>query len=58
MHWIVSHQHVMPLADLRDHDAHPQCWCHPTEDPECPGLFVHHSMDGREGFESGDRQAS
>jgi hypothetical protein len=51
-------RHVTPVDDLREHDAAAQCWCHPIEDDECPGLFVHNSMDGREQFETGKRQVS
>jgi len=43
--------HVMPVNDLREHESLATCWCHPTEDEETPGLFVHHSMDRREEFE-------
>ena len=50
--------HVVPQNDLREHDATRHCWCRPTEDDETPGLFVHHSMDGREAFETDERQAS
>lgn len=37
--------HVVPLNDLRDHEAEETCWCRPTEDE---GVWVHHSLDGRE----------
>ncbi len=50
--------HVVPLNDLREHDSCATCWCNPTEDDEVPGVFVHHSMDGREAFESGERLLS
>ena len=50
--------HVVPVGDLREHDCSPECWCGPTEDDETQGLFVHHSMDGREAFETGERLAS
>jgi hypothetical protein len=50
--------HVMPLNDYRDHEPSTECWCHPQEDEEIPGLFVHRSMDGREAFESGERLLS
>ena len=60
--WIsLRHQideHVMPVNDLRDHEITLKCWCGPTEDAECPGLFVHHAMDQREQFENGERVAS
>ena len=50
--------HVVPVNDLREHEAEVTCWCRPTEDDETPGLFVHHNMDGREQFETGERVAS
>lgn len=50
--------HVIPLGDLREHDSTPQCWCTPTEDDETPGLWLHHAMDGREAFETGERLPS
>ena len=50
--------HVIPLDDLREHDCNPDCWCHPTPDDEDPQVWVHHSMDGREAFETGERKPS
>lgn len=50
--------HVVPVDDLREHDSRSTCWCNPTEDDETPGLFVHHSMDQREKYETGERLAS
>jgi hypothetical protein len=49
--------HVVPVNDLREHTASAECWCKPSEEDEWPGVWVHHSMDGREAFENG-RQAS
>lgn len=46
--------HVVPLGDLRDHDAESCCWCRPTEDDEQPGVWHHHALDGREKYESGE----
>ena len=46
--------HVMPLDDLREHEASTACWCHPTPDEEEPSVIVHHSLDQREKYESGD----
>jgi hypothetical protein len=37
--------HVMPVSDLRPHEASPACFCHPTDDE---GVWVHNSVDGRE----------
>jgi len=50
--------HVIPMGDLRDHEATTTCWCKPVEDGDQPGLFVHTSMDGREAFETGERKPS
>ena len=47
--------HVMPLDDLREHEF-VSCWCHPDVDDD--GLVIHHSMDRREAFETGERLAS
>lgn len=46
--------HVVPMGDLRDHESSYTCWCRPTEDEETPGLWVHHALDGRERYESGE----
>jgi len=46
-----QHFHIVPVGDLRDHDADPDCWCGPTEDDEDPGIWVHHAMDKREEYE-------
>lgn len=43
--------HIMPMGDLREHEASPDCWCHPREEDD--DLMVHHSLDGREGVENG-----
>jgi nicotinamide mononucleotide adenylyltransferase len=45
--------HVVPLNDLREHEARTTCWCKPTEDDEWPDIWVHHSMDRREEYEEG-----
>lgn len=50
--------HVVPVNDLREHECSAMCWCHPTPDDEEPRVFVHHSMDGREKFETGERLMS
>lgn len=52
------HYHVMPVDDLREHCPAVDCWCHPTQDDECPNVFVHHALDGREMFETGERKPS
>jgi len=52
----------MPLNDLREHEVDMHCWCHPTLDEGWEygqeKIFVHHSMDGREAFENGERMPS
>jgi hypothetical protein len=50
--------HVVPVDDLREHDIRNTCWCNPTQDEQEPLLWVHHSMDGREQFETGERKPS
>jgi nicotinamide mononucleotide adenylyltransferase len=45
--------HVVPLNDLREHEARTDCWCKPAEDDEYPDIWVHHSMDQREQYEEG-----
>ena len=48
--------HVYPLNDLRDHVTEGDgCWCQPTDED---GVLIHHSMDGREAFETGERLMS
>lgn len=51
--WEVRDRHVVPLNDLREHDAISDCWCDPTYDD---GVMVHHSMDRREEYERGERR--
>lgn len=51
-----SNTHVVPIDDLRDHLPSSDCWCYPTEDEA--GVLVHHAMDGREAFETGERLPS
>jgi hypothetical protein len=59
MTWLVfSDCNVIPADDLRPHEHSLQCWCHPTPDDEQPRVLVHHSLDGREDFESGKRLMS
>jgi hypothetical protein len=53
---VLTVQHVYPLDDLREHDTEGDaCWCRPTEDD---GVLIHHAMDGREAFETGERSPS
>jgi hypothetical protein len=46
--------HVVPLNDLREHEVSVGCWCHPTPLEDDPSVYVHHSLDGREKYESGE----
>lgn len=46
---------VMPDDDLKSHYFGEQCWCRPFLDD---GIIVHNSLDGREGFERGEREPS
>jgi hypothetical protein len=50
--------HVMPINDLRPHVDSPDCWCKPTQDDECENVFIHHALDEREKYESGERKPS
>ncbi len=54
--WHVTESgHVLPNCDLRDHIEADNCWCEPTDDD---GVTVHHSADGRERVERGERKTS
>jgi hypothetical protein len=50
--------HVTPCGDLREHSLSMHCWCKPTPDDEEPRVILHHAMDGREAFETGERAPS
>ena len=50
----LSALHVIPLNDLREHEVKVGCWCHPTEDDTTPDLWIHHALDGRERYETGE----
>ena len=45
--------HVIPVNDLKPHIDSPKCWCNPFQDDD---VYVHHSMDGREKYETGERK--
>jgi hypothetical protein len=49
--------HVVPLNDLREHVPQTDCWCNPTPDMEEPSVILHHSLDQREKYESGELRA-
>ena len=48
-------RHVLPQADIREHDEARTCWCQPFDDD---GVWVHNSLDRREEYETGRRRAS
>lgn len=43
--WVVVDFNVIPIVDLMEHVESNQCWCNPDYDD---GIYIHHSMDGRE----------
>lgn len=43
--------HVIPINDLREHLESEKCWCKPDLDEN---VCVHHSMDQREKYETGE----
>lgn len=50
---------VYPLHDVRSHDVNDdgECWCQPSWEPtQTSGFWVHHSGDGREKYETGERR--
>jgi hypothetical protein len=49
----VVRMHLVPNADLREHELGEACWCKPEEDDESEVPFwVHNSADNRERFEA------
>lgn len=46
--------HVVPRNDLREHTPRIDCWCHPTPDDVEPQVILHHALDQREKYESGE----
>jgi hypothetical protein len=46
--------HVIPLNDWREHEASRACWCAPSPDEDEPDILLHHAMDQRERYESGE----
>ena len=46
--------HIVPVDDLREHEP-ASCWCSPTVDNE---VVIHHALDEREKFETGERKPS
>jgi len=48
--------HIYPVGDLRDHETDGKpCWCKPKIENDGM-LVVHHSMDEREKYETGERK--
>lgn len=43
--------HIMPINDIREHEADAGCFCKPQQDSKTPGLFIHNSLDRREVYE-------
>jgi len=43
--------HIIPIGDLREHEASLKCWCRPQEAED--SVYVHHAMDKREDYETG-----
>jgi len=55
MEWIVTDSlHVVPLHDWWLHLDSDLCWCNPTPKEDCNTVKIHHSMDGREKYETGE----
>lgn len=52
----IPRYHVYPVNDLREHvtDGRP-CWCNPEIDEDAH-VVIHHSLDDREQFETGERK--
>jgi hypothetical protein len=48
--------HVIPMRDLRDHLQGSDCWCNPKPSPNESRIVVHNALDGREKYETGERQ--
>ena len=46
--------HIIPLYDFREHEPSCGCWCGPQPLPDCPEVWQHRAMDGRERYESGE----
>lgn len=51
---MTHHIHIIPAFDLREHDLSDKCWCRPTEDDIDDDVMIHHALDQREKYESGE----
>lgn len=62
MTWLVkkmiSGVHLIPLGGAREHTTTRGCWCEPTRDTVKRDVWIHHSDDQREKFETGERKPS
>ena len=45
--------HVLPVGDLREHNASWLCWCNPIPDTQQESVAIHNAMDERERYEEG-----
>jgi hypothetical protein len=44
--------HILPIADLREHEESAGCWCCPKIEKETHrDLIIHNSLDRREVYE-------
>jgi hypothetical protein len=54
--WLIERRgrdvHVVPLADLRDHEFSDQCWCGPWRHESF--VVVHDAADQRQKYERGE----
>ena len=46
--------HVTPNDDFKPHLIAACCWCSPTRDCRDPSIVIHHALDQRERYESGE----
>lgn len=60
--WVITQGdgeiHVTPIDDLCPHLHSKLCWCSPSEEGDESDVWTHHSMDGREAYETGERALS
>lgn len=57
--WVIERDkdgspHIIPTHDSHPHRCSAECWCRPVIDGD--GLMSHHSADGREAYERGERR--
>ena len=56
---MTERRHVYPLSDLREHVTDYRggyrCWCQPVvEETEGGEVVIHHALDGREKYQTGE----